>query len=218
MEFNKVFAEIDSERSAAEKAGRCFGKQNERSKALQRLETATARLSDLEENRAACHRYIEKCVKALNRPDSTCRRLITLGSGFEVKTQIETFDSELRQLVGVCEDVEIDGELDPGKAVLRRSQLLDALYVREGKNPLFLQLSEPQQLLLGNQIMREWAVRANPGDPKLGMREVIDLIDLGEKLSDRLGIDLEELACKSSILKVNRIKGKRLDALQCHTS
>ena len=58
---------------------------------------------------------------------------------------------------------------------------------------MFLSLSEHEQLLQGNAFMRKLANQLEPNAPALGTREVIRLMDAGERLSERLGIDVGAL-------------------------
>ena len=96
-------------------------------------------------------------------------------------------------LAGVCENVEVYPDLEPGKAVFRRSQLLDAVLYRDDLPPVFMLLSEQEQLLAGNAFMRHLAQQMNPSNPALGQREVIHLMDAGVRLSEHFGLDLAKL-------------------------
>jgi hypothetical protein len=153
-------------------------------------ESAMSKFSDLAENLVACYRLIERCQHALNHGGIAGSQLVATGTLADVQLAFEETDSELRQLSGVCESAEIYPDLDPGKAVFRRSQLLDAALYREDLPPVFLSLSEREQLLQGNAFMRKLASQLGPNDPVLGTREVIRLMDAGERLSERLGIDV----------------------------
>ncbi|MFP3710979.1 hypothetical protein SB783_44150, partial [Paraburkholderia sp. SIMBA_009] len=80
-----------------------------------------------------------------------------------------------------------------GKAVFRRSQLLDAVLYREDLAPVFMLLGEQEQLLAGNAFMRRLAQQMNPENPALGQRQVIRLMDAGVSLSQHFDIDLSAL-------------------------
>jgi hypothetical protein len=58
---------------------------------------------------------------------------------------------------------------------------------------MFLSLSEEDQLVAGNAFLKRLASAANPGNPALGRREVIALIDAGKNLSDMLKLDVRNL-------------------------
>lgn len=53
-----------------------------------------------------------------------------------------------------------------------------------------MHLTEREQLRAGNAFMRRLAQQMDPTNPALGMRQVVQLIDAGERLGDYLGIDL----------------------------
>lgn len=153
-------------------------------------ESAMSKFSDLAEDLVACYRLIERCRHAMNRGCNLSSQLVAAGTLADVQLAFEETDSELRQLSGVCESAEIYPDLDPGKAVFRRSQLLDAALYREELPPVFLSLSEHEQLVQGNAFMRKLASQLEPNAPALGTREVIRLMDAGERLSERMGIDV----------------------------
>jgi hypothetical protein len=153
-------------------------------------ESAMKRFSDLAEDLVACYRLIERCQAALAAPVADGARLLATGNIEDVNLVFEETESELLQLSGVCDSSEVYPDLEPGKAVLRRSQLLDNVLFRDGLQPVFMQLSEADQLLVGNAFMRHLARLVNPKHPALGQREVIHAIDGGARLGSYLGVDL----------------------------
>ena len=156
-------------------------------------ESAMSKFSGLAEDLVACYRLIERCQQAMGSAATSGTQLVAAGTLVDVQMAFEGTESELRQLSGVCEGAEVYPDLDPGKAVFRRSQLLDAVLYREELPPVFLSLSEREQLIQGNAFMRKLAAQLEPSNPALGQHEVIRLIDAGEKLSSRLGIDVGAL-------------------------
>lgn len=120
-------------------------------------------------------------------------QLVTAGTMGDVHVAFEETESELLQLAGVCDNVEVYPDLEPGKAVFRRSQLLDAVLYREDLPPVFMLLSEQEQLLAGNAFMRRLARQMNTANPALGQREVIRLMDAGVRLSQHFDMDLASL-------------------------
>lgn len=91
-----------------------------------------------------------------------------------------------------CQDAEVYPDLEPGKAIIRRSPLLDAALYRDDLPPMFMKLSEQDQFRMGNAFMRHLAGQMDPENPVLGQRRVIELIDAGERLSDYLGVELDK--------------------------
>lgn len=120
-------------------------------------------------------------------------QLVTVGEVADVQVAFEETESELLQLSGVCDSVEVYPDLEPGKAVFRRSQLLDGVLYRDDLPPVFMLLSEQEQLLAGNAFMRRLAQQMTPSNPALGQREVIRLMDAGVRLSQHFNMDLASL-------------------------
>jgi hypothetical protein len=155
-------------------------------------ESTMKRFSDLAEDLVACWRLVDRCQTLLNVPESGAQQLLVQGDVGQVQTLFEETESELLQLSGVCESLELYPDLEADKAVIRRSQLLDSALYSEGLVPVFMKLSEREQLLAGNAFLHRLAIAANPDSPALGKRHVIALIDAGKCLSEHLGIELNE--------------------------
>ncbi|BDU71422.1 gamma-mobile-trio integrase GmtZ [Mesoterricola silvestris] len=187
---------LEAARFDAATAGVPFDRMNELNRAERLRETAIGRWNELAESLVACWKLIERCLDALKEP-SEGMKLISVGSSMDVQARFEETDSELLQLSGVCEDLELYPDLETGKAILRRSQLLDAAFAHEGLPPMFLRFSEREQLVIGNAVMRQLAKVMNPAKPEIGKREVIALMDAGERLGERLGADLTEILAGS---------------------
>jgi len=109
---------------------------------------------------------------------------VAVGGAEDLRIAFENTNSELLQLAGVCLDAEVYPDEGPGKAVLRRSQLLDSALYREGLQPVFISLSEGEQLTLGNRFMQHMAGLAQPGDQTLGLRKIVGLMDAGRSLAE----------------------------------
>lgn len=186
----------------AEDAGQPFARMDVYRQAERVWESAMKRFSDLAEDLVACWRLIERCKAALHAPDSDSPRLVAAGTISDVVVAFEETESELLQLAGICENVEVYPDLEPGKAVFRRSQLLDAVLYRDKLPPLFMLLSEKEQLLAGNAFMRRLAQQMNPANPVLGQREVIRMMDAGVSLSHHFGIELDSLLPKTMAKKL----------------
>lgn len=181
---------LKKDRADAEAAGQSFTRLDTYRQAERLWESAMKRFSDLAEDLVACWRLIERCKTALAEHTGDSTQLVAAGTLCDVQAVFEETESELLQLAGVCESVELYPDLEPGKAVFRRSQLLDAVLYRDKLPPLFMLLSEQEQLLAGNAFMRHLAQQMNPLNPALGQREVIHLMDTGKRLSDYLDLDL----------------------------
>ena len=184
---------LKKQKADAEDAGHPFACQDAYRQAERVWESAMKRFSDLAEDLVACWRLIERCKSALDAAQGERTQLVTVGNVADVQLAFEETESELLQLSGVCESVEVYPDLEPGKAVFRRSQLLDGVLYRDALPPVFMLLSEQEQLLAGNAFMRRLAKQMNPTNPVLGQREVIRLMDAGERLSQHFNMDLASL-------------------------
>lgn len=177
----------------AEEAGQPFARLDAYRQAERVWESAMKRFSDLAEDLVACWRLIARCKAALDAPQGDGTQLVAAGAVGDVQVAFEETESELLQLAGVCENVEVYPDIEPGKAVFRRSQLLDTVLYRDDLPPVFMLLSEDEQLRVGNAFMRHLATQMNPQDPALGQREVIRLMDAGIRLSEHFDLDLAAL-------------------------
>ena len=181
---------LKKDKADAEAAGQSFARLDAYKQAERLWESAMKRFSDSAEDLVACWRLIERCKTALEAHTGDSTQLVAAGTLCDVQAVFEETESELLQLAGVCESVELYPDLEPGKAVFRRSQLLDAVLYRDKLPPLFMLLSEQEQLLAGNAFMRHLAQQMNPSNLALGQREVIRLMDAGERLSEYLDLNL----------------------------
>lgn len=185
--------DLKRQKADAEEAGQPFSQLDAYRQAERVWESAMKRFSDLAEDLVACWRLIERCKASLDASPGDSTQLIAAGTVDDVQVAFEETESELLQLVGVCEHVEIYPDLEPGKAVFRRSQLLDMALCRDDLPPMFMQLNEQEQLRVGNAFMRRLAQKINPENPAIGQRQVIRLMDEGESLSKYFGVDLATL-------------------------
>lgn len=165
-------------------------------------EAAIQRFHDRAEDVAACIRLVYRCQEALAKTadkDAGDRALLSVGSLSDIQVALQGIDSELLQLQEVCESLEVFPELEPGKAVLRRSQLLDLAIQRESVAPPFLALSEKQQLAAGNEFMRRAICHANGPTYAARKRRFVELVDARGSLREVLGVDVTSLLEDSGV-------------------
>jgi hypothetical protein len=193
LAHESTLQDLKKQKADAEDAGEPFAGLDAYRQTERVWESAMKRFSDLAEDLVSCWRLIERCKAALDASQSNGTPLVAVGTVSDVNITFEETESELLQLAGVCENVEIYPDLEPGKAVFRRSQLLDAVLYRDDLSPVFMLMGEKEQLLAGNAFMRRLAQQVSPANPALGQREVIRLMDAGMSLSQHFGIDLAAL-------------------------
>lgn len=190
MASEVTLQELKREKAGVEAHGKVFDRLPNLRQAERVWESSMKRFSDICEDLVACWRLIERCKDALNDGSSDGLQLMLQGQASDIEAVFEETESELLQLVGVCENVKLYPDLDPGKAVIRRSQLLDSALYNEGLPPMFLKLTEAEQLSVGNAFVQRLSRIANSDSQFLGQRAVVEIIDAGAKLSESLGIDL----------------------------
>jgi hypothetical protein len=183
---------IRRRKAAVENDGRPFLEQGELTQAQRLYDSQAVKFNSLCGDLMACMRLIRRCEKALEDDFGLGDSLIAVGSADDVKAALEETDSELLQLIGVCEDAEIYPDLDAGTATLRLGQFLDSAFYNEGLPPILMSLPQRQQLAVANKICRKLAAAAQPNDVIKGRREIVSVLDAGERLSTYLGIDLKD--------------------------
>jgi hypothetical protein len=184
------FRNIEDRRAAALAADEVFAEQTTYLEAQRAREQAVQKFDELTKTLAAITRLMERCRAALADVDSLS--LVAVGGMGEFEYAIEDVDSELLQVSGVCEGALLYHDLDPGKAVLRQGQLLDAALTRDHLPPVFLTLTESEQKLVASALLRQLAAQMNPRNPALGRYQVISLIDARHSLRNRLGGAVDE--------------------------
>ncbi len=180
--------EIDDRRAAAFAEDLPFTEQKQHNDAQRAFENAMQKFDELVQTLAALTNLMEKCRAALTKGDGTA--LMAVGGLAEFEYSIDETESELLQISGVCEGALLYPDLNPGKAVLRQSQLLDAALMRDNLPPVFLTLTENEQHMVGSAYLRELSSQMNPKNPGYGRYQIIATIDAFQSISERLGIDL----------------------------
>ena len=183
------FRDIEDRRAAILAADEIFTEQKQYLEAQRALEQAVQKFDELTQTVAAITLLMERCRVQL-AADGTA--LIAVGGSAELEFAIEEIDSELLQVSGVCEGTLLYPDLEPGKAILRQGQLLDAALMRDHLAPVFMGLTEDEQKLVGSAFLRQLGLQMNPHNPALGRYELISLIDARKSLRDRLGGAVED--------------------------
>jgi transposase-like protein len=206
VKVDRTLDDLRVARISAEDAGLEFFRNPELQQAERLWESAMQRFNDRAEDVAACFKLIERCQAASQAPEALGgpRRLLVMGEHRDFLTAIEEVDSELLQIAGVCEATEIYPDNDPGSAILRQSQLLDAAFGMEGVPTIFYKLSEEEQLQLGCELLRNLARVQNPHNLPEGLRAVVGMIDAGRSLSQNLGVSLAEMVNTAHLQVVHR--------------
>lgn len=185
-----------------EKTGVCETELKQLRQALfdfeNQAESSASRLTDHALILGNTHRLIQRCLVILQqRPSNSPTALVLAGGEAEWKVVINDTESELLQASIVARDAEVYPELDAGKAILRRSQIIDRKLMQEGHAPLFMTLSEEEQKRAGNAFMRRIGDLLSPDRPGEGFAKAVRLIDSKEPIAHHLG--LNKAAMKSEL-------------------
>jgi hypothetical protein len=187
---------LKARRYAAERADLPFTELSQYLRCERLWETAIERCSQLAGDAAATLRLIKRCLEVVRRSGeegSATNQLVAVGAWQDLKVAFRETDSEMLQLAGVCDDSEIYPDEQPGKAVIRRSQFLDCALYREGIKPVFMTLSEDEQLTLGNRFMKRLALKVQPNDVASGINQVVGTIESGEQITRAFGLPNDDL-------------------------
>lgn len=184
---NRELEELRKRRADAQCAGSPFLGQSELKSAERLLELHVKNFDERCHDLAAIWKLIKRAIDILNSDTENNALILATGmTGLEVA--IEESECELLQLAWVCENVEVYPDLNPGTAVLRRTQLLDLALERDGLPTAFMRLSPVEQLKVGNAFMRKLSERMNPDDRWIGMRKVVEHMEAGHSLIDLPGV------------------------------
>ncbi|MBI5921982.1 MAG: hypothetical protein HY847_10110 [Betaproteobacteria bacterium] len=190
------------EKAQTESGGQPYLRSAELRGAERKYETAMQKMQEYAMDVAATHRMLERIV-ALPDKTSGPTALAAQGDLLTLQSVIEDTNSELLVLAEICADVEFFPDLDPGTAIFEFAQLLDRAFEREGQPLILARMSEKEKLTAANAIMRELERCANPDNPVLARRHVVEIMDRGESLEKTLGIKLK------SVLQLADESGRR---------
>lgn len=137
------------------------------------------------------YRLIRRVLDVINRRDGVQEvdALILSGGNEELRIVLEETTSEMLHLARITQHAEVFPELDPGKAILRASQIMARKLAEDGVDPwLILELSEDERCRLTNGVVRQLARTLAPEDDEIGFRRAVKLIDGPESIAMALGI------------------------------
>lgn len=188
--------EIKKLKSRDEATGVPFIRMNELRAAERRHEAAMQKVAELALDLGALLHTIEHVQELPDHADGTLA-LALQGDLATMHTILEETNSELLVLAQICEDVEFFPDLDKGTAIYEYAQLIDRAFEREGYPLVLARMSESEKLSAANAFMRALENFANPDNPLLGRRKVVEILDRGESLEATLGVNLKTLISKN---------------------
>lgn len=163
----------------------------------------------------ACFQVIRKLVslEESRSEGEKQQKWVALGSPQDIATHFSFFetDSELRQLIQLCQDAEIypdfKDEIRQSPVISRRSEYLNRALMQSGYMPVFLPMDAETQLLAGNAMVRAMESETDNSDSVAARNGVANYLDAQEFLIDTglldKGIKAIEQETKRPVLKLS---------------
>lgn len=181
VDLESCVRELEDLRQGCDEKGIPFTRAAKLNKLYRLYEQEAQKADKLANDLNATLRLIDRCVKLLDQPTGEGNRsvkLVPTGQISDIKWALSEAASDLHQLEVICENAEVFLETDASKAVLRRSQILDAMLMMNGRPPVFLMLTADQQLKVGNELMA--LIRARTGS----LKGAVELVAGGARLKE----------------------------------
>jgi hypothetical protein len=140
----------------------------------------------------ACFQVIRKLLDLEEKrsADDEKEKVVAIGSQTDISPYFSFLDtdSELRQLVQLCDDAEIYADLrdDLKKtpAINHRSNKLNSILMKSGFMPFFMQLDDETQLLAGNAMINAMLKATGEPDKSRAMTTISSYMDAEAYLQD----------------------------------
>ncbi|MEL4385460.1 VPA1269 family protein [Shewanella xiamenensis] len=127
--------------------------QSERRKLNSEIEVKAKKMDLYSSDMNAINKHLFDCQSIINQHLSTedPKLQLIVPKNFSVNCRIDEV-SGFQQLSEVCENAELYHSCTDEQAVIRRSQSLDKMLMKNGIGPQLLHLNETEQLIVGNQM------------------------------------------------------------------
>jgi hypothetical protein len=192
VEIEGQLETLKDELFIAEETGKPFLKHGELQALERRYEKQRVEADEYAKDYIAIFNLINKVVQIENgrTEDDDRQKLVAVGSAEDLNVSmkfIET-DSELLHLSLLCEDAEfypdLHDDLRKTPAIAKRTNALSRMMARIGYKPVFLEMDENTQLIVGNALIRKMAKIAEPDDKMEGYRIATNYIEAQEYLKN----------------------------------
>lgn len=207
----------------AEEAGKAFLKHNELQVLERRYEKQRVEADEYAKDYIGIFDLINKVIQIENGrdEDDDSQKLVALGSPEDLNVSMKFIEtnSELMHLSLLCEDAEfypdIHDDLRKTPAIAKRTNALSRMMARSGYKPIFLEMDENTQLIVGNALLRKMAKIADPDDKMEGYRIAANYIEAQEYLKND-GLLKSGFEAVKQIIPITLASGslKRITALE----
>lgn len=223
VEIEGQLEALKDELFIAEEAGEVFLKHGELQALERRYEKQRVEADEYAKDYIAIFNLINRVILIENSrvEEDDGQKLVAVGSGEDLNVSmkfIET-DSELLHLSLLCEDAEfypdLHDDLRKTPAIAKRTNALSRMMARSGYKPIFLEMDEQTQLIVGNALLRKMAKIADPEDKMEGYRVATSYIEAQEYLTDS-GLLNSGFEAVKNVAPITLSKGamKRIPAME----
>lgn len=192
VEIEGQLEALKDEKFIAEENGEPFLKHNELQALERRHEKQRVEADEYAKDYIAIFNLINRVIQIENgrEEDDDGQKLIAVGSDedLNVSMKFTETDSELLHLSLLCEDAEfypdLHDDLRKTPAIAKRTNALSRMMADSGYKPIFMEMDEQTQLIVGNALLRKMAKIADPEDKMEGYRVATNYIEAQEYLTD----------------------------------
>lgn len=191
-EIEELLEALKDELFIAEESGDIFLKHSELQVLERRYEKQQGEADAYAKDYIAIFNLIKRVIQIENqrKKEDGGQKFVAIGSSEDLNVTIKFIetDSELLHLSLLCEDAElypdIHDDLRKTPAIAKRTNMLSRMMARSDYQPVFLEMDEQTQLIVGNAITRKMAQIANPDDKLEGYRTVASYIEAYDYMVD----------------------------------
>ena len=206
----------------ASSSGQPFVEQNQLAELQRRYETEITEADEFVKDWIATFSLISRImdIEQQRTESNHQNQLIAVGDQDSVRYSLQFTEttSELLHLSLLCEDAEIYFDLKDSlvktPVVQKRAEHLNKILMKQGFDPLFMELDDEQKLIAGNAFMRAMAQMADPDNTLVGYKKVVGYLETEDYLRDNrlLKAGLDELTQQAVSLQSLRYDDKRLES------
>ncbi|TLS83002.1 hypothetical protein FD722_09270 [Photobacterium damselae subsp. damselae] len=198
-EAARLAAELEAEQNTlldeeyfSEANGEQFQKYEQLHRLDRRVEKQKTEADEYCKDLVACFQIIRHLLKIEEErlPTDTKDKIIAIGSHNEISPFFSFLDteSELRQLIQLCDDAEVYADLrdDLKKtpAINHRSNQLNKMLMKSGYMPFLMQLDDEAQLIAGNAMVNAMLRATGEKDKSKAMTQLASYLDTEAYLMD----------------------------------
>ena len=148
-------------------------------------------------------------IKEQKAEGGSHNQLVAVGDQDSVRYSLQYTEttSELLHLSLLCEDAEIYFDLKDSlfktPAIQKRAEHLNKILMKQGFEPLFMEMDDEQKLMAGNAFMRAMAKKAASDNSLVGYKKAVGYLETEDYLRDNslLKAGLDELTQRAVSLK-----------------